>query len=71
MNVEQLQKTLRASQYAEQVLGIHRSLIDQDYAIDQFLAPLSTEQIHTYVATALDQIQDEATWMRELRILPF
>ena len=69
MNVEQLQKTLRASQYAEQVLGIHRSLIDQDYAIDQFLAPLSTEQIHTYVTTALDQIQDEATWMRALRTL--
>ena len=49
MNVEQLQKTLRASQYAEQVLGIHRNLIEQDYAVDQFLIPLSTEQIQAFV----------------------
>lgn len=38
MNAEQLQKTLRASQYAEQVLSIHQVYLEQDYAIDQFLS---------------------------------
>jgi len=45
MNAEQLQKTLRASQYAEQVLGLHQAVLEQDYQIDQFTAPLSTDQI--------------------------
>ena len=36
MNAAQLQKTLRASQYTEQVLANHQSLLEQDYAIDQF-----------------------------------
>ena len=30
MNAEQLQNTLRASQYAEQVLGKHSALLEQD-----------------------------------------
>lgn len=41
MNAEQLQKTLRASQYAEQVLGLHQAVLEKDYQIDQFTAPLS------------------------------
>ena len=69
MNTEQLQKTLRASQYAEQVLGIHHSAIEQDYAQDQFLSSLSTEQIHQHVKQALQGIDNEAVWMRTLRIL--
>ncbi len=69
MNVEQLQKTLRASQYAEQVLGIHRNLIEQDYAVDQFSIPLSTEQIQAFVQAALNNITNENAWMREMRIL--
>ena len=69
MNAEQLRKALRASQYAEQVLGMHGALIEQDYAADQFLAPLSAEQIQAYVENTLDQIQDEAAWMRAMRIL--
>ncbi|OTG89309.1 bifunctional [glutamate--ammonia ligase]-adenylyl-L-tyrosine phosphorylase/[glutamate--ammonia-ligase] adenylyltransferase [Acinetobacter sp. ANC 3813] len=69
MNVEQLQKTLRASQYAEQVLGIHRDLIEQDYAVDQFLKPLSTADIQAFVHTALEHISDETSWMRVLRVL--
>jgi glutamate-ammonia-ligase adenylyltransferase len=69
MNVEQLQKTLRASQYAEQVLGIHRDLIEQDYAVDQFLTPLGTADIQALVHAALDNISDEASWMRAMRIL--
>ncbi|RKG32423.1 bifunctional [glutamate--ammonia ligase]-adenylyl-L-tyrosine phosphorylase/[glutamate--ammonia-ligase] adenylyltransferase [Acinetobacter tianfuensis] len=69
MNAEQLQKTLVASQYAEQVLGNHTELIQQDYAIDQFLSPLSTVQIHNYISDALDGIADESAWMRAMRIL--
>ncbi|NNH88104.1 bifunctional [glutamate--ammonia ligase]-adenylyl-L-tyrosine phosphorylase/[glutamate--ammonia-ligase] adenylyltransferase [Acinetobacter terrae] len=69
MNAEQLHKTLRASQYAEQVLGNHAVLLEQDYAIDQFLVPLSTTQIQNFVDTALDNITDETTWMRAIRVL--
>ena len=69
MNAEQLHKTLRASQYAEQVLGNHAVLLEQDYAIDQFLVPLSTTQIQNFVDSALDNITDETTWMRAIRVL--
>ena len=60
---------MRASQYAEQVLGLHQAVLEQDYQIDQFAAPLSTEQIYQLVDTTLDGIGDEITWMRALRIL--
>ncbi|WP_445660635.1 bifunctional [glutamate--ammonia ligase]-adenylyl-L-tyrosine phosphorylase/[glutamate--ammonia-ligase] adenylyltransferase [Acinetobacter sp. F16] len=69
MNAEQLHKTLRASQYAEQVLGNHAILLEQDYAIDQFLVPLSTAQIQNFIHAALDNITDETTWMRAIRVL--
>ncbi|NNH00131.1 bifunctional [glutamate--ammonia ligase]-adenylyl-L-tyrosine phosphorylase/[glutamate--ammonia-ligase] adenylyltransferase [Acinetobacter sp. ANC 5414] len=69
MNAEQLHKTLRASQYAEQVLGNHAVLLEQDYAIDQFLVPLSTTQIQNFVDRALDNITDETTWMLAIRVL--
>ncbi len=69
MNAEQLQKTLRASQYAELVLGNHSIFLEQDYAIDQFINPLTTQQIQHVVQTSLDHLTDEATWMREIRIL--
>ena len=69
MNAEQLQKTLRASQYAELVLGNHSIFLEQDYAIDQFINPLTTQQIQHIVQMSLDQLTDEATWMREIRIL--
>ena len=38
MNAAQLQKTLRASQYTEQVLANHQSLLEQDYALISFKA---------------------------------
>lgn len=69
MNAEQLQKTLRASQYAEQVLGIHQASLEQDYAIDQFQTSLSTAQIQHFVASSLAEIQDENSWMRAIRVL--
>ena len=69
MNTEQLRKTLGASQYAEQVLAKHQPLLEQDYAVDRFLTPLSTQQIQHIVQTTLQDIQDETEWMRSLRIL--
>ena len=69
MNAEQLQKTLRASQYAEQVLGIHQASLEQDYAIDQFQTSLSTAQIQHFVVSSLADIQDENSWMRAIRVL--
>ena len=64
-----MQKTLHASQYAEQVLANHESLLQQDYAIDQFLKPLSADYIHQLVISTLQDIQDETLWMKTLRIL--
>ncbi len=52
MNAEQLQKTLRASQYAEQVLGIHQASLEQDYAIDQFLTLLEYAANSTFCSQA-------------------
>ncbi|MFH7765867.1 bifunctional [glutamate--ammonia ligase]-adenylyl-L-tyrosine phosphorylase/[glutamate--ammonia-ligase] adenylyltransferase [Acinetobacter sp. BSP-28] len=69
MNAEQLQNTLRASQYAEQVLGKHSALLEQDYAIDQFILPLTTIQIQNFVHDTLEQIADETTWMQAIRVL--
>ncbi|UIP25623.1 bifunctional [glutamate--ammonia ligase]-adenylyl-L-tyrosine phosphorylase/[glutamate--ammonia-ligase] adenylyltransferase [Acinetobacter towneri] len=69
MNAEQLQKTLHASQYAEQVLANHEDLLQQDYAIDQFLKPLSADYIHQLVISTLQDISDETLWMKTLRIL--
>ncbi len=69
MNPEQLQKTLTASQYAEQILSLHSDVLAQDYAVDQFLQPLSTEQIQQWVQTSLVDIQEETQWMKVLRVL--
>lgn len=69
MNIEQLQKTLHASQYAEQVLSLHQATLEHDYAIDQFQQSLSTVQIQQLVYDHLVNIQDENTWMKVLRIL--
>ncbi|WP_315075058.1 bifunctional [glutamate--ammonia ligase]-adenylyl-L-tyrosine phosphorylase/[glutamate--ammonia-ligase] adenylyltransferase [Acinetobacter guillouiae] len=69
MNIEQLQKTLHASQYAEQVLSLHQATLEHDYAIDQFQQSLSTAQIQQIVYDHLVNIQDENTWMKVLRIL--
>lgn len=69
MNTEQLRKTLGASQYAEQVLAKHQPFLEQDYAVDRFLSPLSTPQIQHTVQSTLQDIQDETEWMRSLRIL--
>ncbi len=69
MDAVQLQKTLRASQYAEQVLANHQDLLNQDYAIDQFQGSLGTEQIQNLIYSNLLNISDETMWMRSLRIL--
>ncbi len=69
MNDVQLQKTLRASQYAEQVLSRHAALLQQDYAVDHFQHALSTEQIKQSVTDTLTNISDEDKWMSTLRTL--
>ncbi|MDR7015659.1 bifunctional [glutamate--ammonia ligase]-adenylyl-L-tyrosine phosphorylase/[glutamate--ammonia-ligase] adenylyltransferase [Acinetobacter sp. 3657] len=69
MNAEQLQKTLVASQYAEQVLNLYSIELEQDYAEDQFLCALSTESIFQKVQAAVAEISDEQAWMKTLRIL--
>ncbi|WP_299153358.1 bifunctional [glutamate--ammonia ligase]-adenylyl-L-tyrosine phosphorylase/[glutamate--ammonia-ligase] adenylyltransferase [uncultured Acinetobacter sp.] len=69
MNAVQLQKTLRASQYAEQVLVKHQASLEQDYAVDQFQGFLSRTEIDHLIQAAVGQIQDEAEWMRALRLL--
>ena len=69
MNAAQLQKTLRASQYAEQVLANHQNLLEQDYAIDQFQGSLSREYIDQLVQHCILDMSDETTWMRAMRIL--
>ncbi|MBP7782931.1 MAG: bifunctional [glutamate--ammonia ligase]-adenylyl-L-tyrosine phosphorylase/[glutamate--ammonia-ligase] adenylyltransferase [Acinetobacter sp.] len=69
MNSEQLHKTLRASQYAELVLKKHKELIENDYAFDAFLKPLSRTQIANIVDESLNEITDENQWMRVIRIL--
>ena len=48
MNAEQLQKTLRASQYAEQVLGLHQAVLEKDYQIDENVDKLKTKKIKEY-----------------------
>lgn len=69
MNVEQLEKTLVASQYAEQVLNLYTLQLEQDYAEDQFLRSLSTENIFDKVQHAVADISDEQAWMKALRTL--
>ena len=69
MNVEQLQKTLVASQYAEQVLNLYKTELEQQYLVDQFTASLSTDAIYQQVQQAVENITDEQSWMKALRIL--
>lgn len=69
MNIEQLQKTLHASQYAEQVLSLHQATLEHDYAVDQFQESLSTVQIQQLIYDNLVNIEDESRWMKVLRIL--
>ncbi|WP_445116484.1 bifunctional [glutamate--ammonia ligase]-adenylyl-L-tyrosine phosphorylase/[glutamate--ammonia-ligase] adenylyltransferase [Acinetobacter sp. WZC-1] len=69
MNAEQLQKTLRASQYAEQVLSLHQAVLEQDYVVDRYQSALSTQQIQQLVQDTLAPIHDENEWMRVIRML--
>ncbi|WP_288390619.1 bifunctional [glutamate--ammonia ligase]-adenylyl-L-tyrosine phosphorylase/[glutamate--ammonia-ligase] adenylyltransferase [uncultured Acinetobacter sp.] len=69
MNAEQLQITLRSSQYAEHVLELHRTFLEQDFQLDRFTAHLSRDDIFQTVEQTLEGIEDEATWMKSLRIL--
>ena len=69
MNTAQLQKTLRASQYAEQILNLHQNTLEQDAAVHPFDQSLSTEKIQLLIQQSLVGLQDEAQWMQALRVL--
>lgn len=65
----QLERTLTASNYARQVMQQLPELWKQDYAIDQFLPTLTTEQLDALVQHNLGCCTDEATWMQKSRQL--
>ncbi|WP_446324206.1 bifunctional [glutamate--ammonia ligase]-adenylyl-L-tyrosine phosphorylase/[glutamate--ammonia-ligase] adenylyltransferase [Acinetobacter sp. 1207_04] len=69
MNTAQLQKTLRASQYAEQILNLHQNTLEQDATVHPFDQSLSTEKIQLLIQQSLVGLQDEAQWMQALRVL--
>ncbi|MEB3768257.1 bifunctional [glutamate--ammonia ligase]-adenylyl-L-tyrosine phosphorylase/[glutamate--ammonia-ligase] adenylyltransferase [Acinetobacter sp. MD2] len=69
MDSAQLQKTLCASQYAEQILALYPTELEQDNQHLPFSARLSREDIQAYVEQSLLDIGDESQWMRALRIL--
>ncbi|WOE31269.1 MULTISPECIES: bifunctional [glutamate--ammonia ligase]-adenylyl-L-tyrosine phosphorylase/[glutamate--ammonia-ligase] adenylyltransferase [unclassified Acinetobacter] len=69
MNVEQLKKTLRASQYAEQIVEKHKILLEEDYKKDHFATALTRHQLSQMIESTLQGIVDEVIWMREIRIL--
>ncbi|WLF84580.1 bifunctional [glutamate--ammonia ligase]-adenylyl-L-tyrosine phosphorylase/[glutamate--ammonia-ligase] adenylyltransferase [Moraxella sp. ZY210820] len=69
LDVHQLKKTFVASTYAEQVYQQHQSLIEQDEQQYPFEQLLTTSQIEQIVHHQLQEIADEAGFMRALRIL--
>ena len=69
MNTAQLQKTLRASQYAEQILNLHQNTLEQDAVVHPFDQSLSTENLQLLIQQSLAGLQDETQWMRALRVL--
>ncbi|OTG83207.1 bifunctional glutamine synthetase adenylyltransferase/deadenyltransferase [Acinetobacter sp. ANC 4558] len=69
MNLDQLHKTLVASQYAEQILEKHKSLLEEDYAKDQFSNTLNKKSLSNIIEYELCNIQNEAEWMQIIRIL--
>ncbi|MEB3754281.1 bifunctional [glutamate--ammonia ligase]-adenylyl-L-tyrosine phosphorylase/[glutamate--ammonia-ligase] adenylyltransferase [Acinetobacter sp. MD2(2019)] len=69
MDSEQLQITLGASQYAEQILALYPTELEQDAQNRPFSEHLSREDIQAYVEQSLLDIRDESQWMRALRIL--
>lgn len=69
LNVHQLEKTFVASAYAEQVYQQYQALIEQDEQLYPFEQLLTTSHIEQIVHHQLQEIQDEASFMRALRIL--
>ena len=69
VNSEQYERTLLASNYARQVMQQLPDVWMQDYAIDQFLPLLTTEQINRLVQQTLDTCSEESLWMKKARQL--
>lgn len=64
-----LQKTLLASNYAQQVMQQLSEQWQQDYAQDQYAAGLTREHIQQLVQQELADKPDEYSWMKALRQL--
>lgn len=69
INAVQLQRTLTASNYAQQVMQQLAVVWQQDYTVDQFLSGLTTGQIEALVQHSLADCKDEAQWMQQARQL--
>ncbi|WP_051526732.1 bifunctional [glutamate--ammonia ligase]-adenylyl-L-tyrosine phosphorylase/[glutamate--ammonia-ligase] adenylyltransferase [Alkanindiges illinoisensis] len=69
VNSAQYERTLLASNYARQVMHQLPDAWMQDYAIDQFLPALTTEQINMLVQQMLDTCTEEILWMKKARQL--
>lgn len=69
MNQQQLQKTLHASLYAEQVFLVYQAVLEADYQQDFFSTSLTTQHIFKLTHDSICQISDEQAFMKTLRIL--
>ena len=65
----QRQRTLIASDYAEQVLQQHFNQVLTDFNVDQFEQPLSFEDFQAAVKQALSHAFLEVEWMKVMRRL--
>ncbi len=66
---EQIQKTLAASAYAEQVYARYVNELKTDASQDHFQQALSTARINALVQQHLELVTNETHWMRALRSL--
>ncbi|RYZ88222.1 MAG: hypothetical protein EOO68_26725, partial [Moraxellaceae bacterium] len=69
INPQQLERTLMASNYAQQVMQQQPQAWQADYAQDQFLVPLSSVYIQNLVQQALSGDITEQAWMQAARQL--
>jgi glutamate-ammonia-ligase adenylyltransferase len=69
INPQQLERTLMASNYAQQVMQQQPQAWQADYAQDQFLVPLSGSHIHNLVQQTLSGDITEQAWMQATRQL--
>ncbi|RYY80816.1 MAG: bifunctional [glutamate--ammonia ligase]-adenylyl-L-tyrosine phosphorylase/[glutamate--ammonia-ligase] adenylyltransferase [Moraxellaceae bacterium] len=69
MDQVQLARTLRASNYARQVMQQLPALWEQDYIADHFSTTFTTEQLDNLVQQTLGDCKEETLWMQKARQL--